>query len=260
MDSPDDVTVIPHTTIRRRIAKHMVMSQSTSAHAFAMIDVDYGAIDVVRGTLGARWKEECGYSLSYLPFVARAVLLGIGQFPKLNARFADSGLEVLGEIGLGIAVDLEFEGLVVPVIPQAGSLHVPELASTIHELADRTRQGKLTSNDVSGGTVTVSNPGPFGARITVPIINQPQVAILTIDAIALRPAVSTDAQGNPSLVVRPIGNLTLAWDHRAFDGAYATSALTAIRATLESHDWRSEFGSSWFSPAQSSSSTASMPS
>jgi 2-oxoglutarate dehydrogenase E2 component (dihydrolipoamide succinyltransferase) len=241
MDSADDVTLVPHSRIRRRIAQHMVASNAVSAHAYALIDVDYFAVDKVRRECNDEWKQTYGYSLTYLPFVARAVVLGIAQYRKLNSRYTETGLEVRRETGLGIAVDMNFEGLVVPVIPGADQLTVPQLADAIHDLADRTRREELRSSDVSGGTFTLSNPGPFGARMTLPIINQPQVAILTVDAIAPRPAVGSDSEGSPSLTIRPIGNLTLAWDHRAFDGAYAASALNAIRTALESHDWQSEF-------------------
>jgi 2-oxoglutarate dehydrogenase E2 component (dihydrolipoamide succinyltransferase) len=219
----------------------MVASNAVSAHAYALIDVDYTAVDQARAELGEKWRKAHGYSLTYLPFVARAVVMAIEQYPQLNARYTDAGLEVRREPGLGIAVDLNFEGLVVPVIHQAAALSVPQLAGAIQELAERTRHQQLKGSDVSGGTFTLSNPGPFGARMTLPIINQPQVAIVTVDAIALRPAVCRDAAGLPALTVRPIGNLTLAWDHRAFDGAYAASGLRAIRDALESHDWRSEF-------------------
>jgi pyruvate dehydrogenase E2 component (dihydrolipoamide acetyltransferase) len=192
---------------------------------------------------GPRWRQEFGYSLTYLPFVARAVAIAIEQYPNLNSRFTDSGLELRREVGLGIAVDLNFEGLVVPVIQQADQLDVPAIARAIDDLAGRTRGGKLRGTDVAGGTFTLSNPGPFGARTTLPIINQPQVAIVTVDAIAARPAVVPDGEGGNTLAIRPIGNLTLAWDHRAFDGAYAASALGAIRSALESHDWHTEFDS-----------------
>jgi 2-oxoglutarate dehydrogenase E2 component (dihydrolipoamide succinyltransferase) len=241
MENPGEVTVVPHTAIRKRIARHMVASQATAAHVYAMIDVDYSAVDEVRRLIGPRWRQEHGYSLTYLPFVARAVMIAIGQYPNLNARFTDGGLELRHEVGLGVAVDLDFEGLIVPVIPQASRLGVPAIAQAIEELAGRTREGRLRSGDVAGGTFTISNPGPFGARITLPIISQPQVAILTVDAIAPRPAVIPDGEGGITLGIRPAGNLTLAWDHRAFDGAYAASALSAIGSALESHDWRAEF-------------------
>jgi pyruvate dehydrogenase E2 component (dihydrolipoamide acetyltransferase) len=133
--------------------------------------------------------------------------------------------------------------LVVPVIQQADQLDVPAIARAIDDLAGRTRDGKLRGTDVAGGTFTLSNPGPFGARTTLPIIKQPQVAIVTVDAIAARPAVVPDGEGGNTLAIRPIGNLTLAWDHRAFDGAYAASAVGAIRSALESHDWAGEFDS-----------------
>jgi len=243
MDPAGEVTLVPHSAIRKRIARHMAASQATAAHVYAIIDVDYSAVDEVRRMFGPRWRAEHGYSLTYLPFVARAVMIAIGQYPNLNARFTDDGLELRREVGLGVAVDLNFEGLIVPVIQQASQLDVPAIAQAIEDLASRTRNGKLRSEDVAGGTFTVSNPGPFGARITLPIISQPQVAILTVDAIAPRPAVVRDCDGGNTLGIRPIGNLTLAWDHRAFDGAYAASALSAIRSALESHDWRAEFGS-----------------
>jgi 2-oxoglutarate dehydrogenase E2 component (dihydrolipoamide succinyltransferase) len=243
MENPTGVTLVPHSAIRKRIARHMAASRDTAAHVYAMIDVDYSAVAEVRSLLGPRWRQEHGYSLTYLPFVARAVMIAIGQYPNLNARFTDDGLELRREVGLGVAVDLNFEGLIVPVIPQASRLTVAAIAQAIESLAGRTRDGKLRSEDVAGGTFTISNPGPFGARITLPIISQPQVAILTVDAIAPRPAVVPDGDGGNTLAVRPIGNLTLAWDHRAFDGAYAASALSAIRSALESHDWRAELSS-----------------
>lgn len=243
MESVGDMTLVPHTTIRKQIARRMVASGAEAAHAYAMIDVDYAVVAEVRRRIGARWREEHGHGLSFLPFVARAVAIALERFPKLNARFTAEGLELRREVGLGIAVDLDFDGLVVPVIPQADQLDVPEIARAIDDLARRARAGRLTGQDVAGGTFTLSNPGPFGARTTLPIINSPQVAILTVDAIADRPAVVAGADGPPALAIRPIGNLTLAWDHRAFDGAYATSALTAIGSALESHDWSGEVAS-----------------
>ncbi|MFF7602514.1 2-oxo acid dehydrogenase subunit E2 [Streptomyces mirabilis] len=252
MASTDDVILVPHTTIRRRIARHMAASSSAAPHAYAMTDVDYSAVDMARRAHAARWRQELGYSLTYLPFVARAVAVGIEQYQQLNARYTDGGLELRSDVGLGVAVDLNFEGLIVPVVRQANTLSVPALAQAINGLAGRTRDGKLRGTDVTGGTFTLSNPGPFGARTTLPIINQPQVAIITVDAIASRPAVVPDGEGGQALAIRPIGNLTLAWDHRAFDGAYAASALRAIRTVLESHDWRPEFDS-WSLAAQDES-------
>jgi 2-oxoglutarate dehydrogenase E2 component (dihydrolipoamide succinyltransferase) len=230
MDHPGDVTFVPHTTIRKRIARHMAASSAAAAHVYAMTDVDYSAVDEVRRH----------HRVGYLPFVARSVAIAIGQYPELNARFTDAGLEISPDLGLGIAVDLDFRGLIVPVIPRANMLDVPAIAASIVDLGNRARAGNLRGEDVAGGTFTLSNPGPFGARITLPIINQPQVAILTVDAIARRPAAVPDGAGGHTLAIRPIGNLTLAWDHRAFDGAYAASALSAIRETLQSHDWLAE--------------------
>lgn len=258
MASPDDVTLVPHTTIRRRIARHMVASSSAAPHAYATVDVDYGAVDTLRGVLGARWRQDHGYSLTYLPFVARAVAIGIGQYPQLNARYTDDGLELRSGVGLGIAVDMDFGGLIVPVVQQANTLGAAAFAREINALAGRTRRGELRGDDVAGGTFTLSNPGPFGARTTLPIINQPQVAIITVDAIAPRAAVVPDGEGGQALAIRPIGNLTLAWDHRAFDGAYASSALGAIRTVLESYDWQTEFASQ--APAAEGTSAVTSPS
>jgi 2-oxoglutarate dehydrogenase E2 component (dihydrolipoamide succinyltransferase) len=259
VENPDEVTLVPHPAIRKRIARHMHTSSTAAAHAYAMIDVDYSTVDEIRRRWAPRWRQEHGYSLTYLPFVARAVAIAIARYPNLNSRFTDGGLELRRPIGLGIAVDLDFEGLIVPVIPAADRLDVPALAQAINVRAVRARGGRLRGADVAGGTFTLSNPGPFGARTTLPIINQPQVAILTMDAIAPRPVAvpadtaDTDGRGDSgghTVAIRPIGNLTLAWDHRAFDGAYATSALSAIRAALESHDWSAEFGS-WAGAAAS---------
>jgi pyruvate dehydrogenase E2 component (dihydrolipoamide acetyltransferase) len=243
METPDEVALVPHSAIRKRIARHMQASSAAAAHVYAMVDVDYSTVDQTRRRWAPQWREEHGYGLTYLPFVARAVSLAIAQYPNLNSRFTDAGLELRRSVGLGIAVDLDFEGLIVPVIADAEQLDVPELARAINDLADRARGNRLRSQDVAGGTFTLSNPGPFGARTTLPIINQPQVAIITVDAIAPRPVAVPDNDGGHTVAVRPIGNLTLAWDHRAFDGAYAASALSAIRSTLISHDWSTEFGS-----------------
>jgi 2-oxoglutarate dehydrogenase E2 component (dihydrolipoamide succinyltransferase) len=236
--------VIPFSNIRKRTAEHMVRSQATSAHVLTAVEVDFDAVDRVRLVEKDAFKAEEGFSLTYLPFVSRAVIDAIRDFPHVNASVGDNQLIIHRAVHLGIAVDLNFEGLIVPVIPAADQLDVPGLATAINDLAGRARSGRLRGEDVAGGTFTLSNPGPFGARTTLPIINQPQVAIVTADAIAPRPVAvpdTTHGHGGHHVAIRPIGNLTLAWDHRAFDGAYAASALSAIRAALESHDWDTEF-------------------
>lgn len=243
MSSPDEVTLVPHPTVRRRAARHLLAASNGVAHAHALVDADYGAVDAVRRRRGPGWRAEHGHGLGYLPFVARAVLLAIDAYPRLTARFTDEGLELRRTVGLGIAVDLDFEGLVVPVIQSAERATVPELARRIHALADLARSGRLGGSDVSGGTFTLSNPGPFGARQTLPIVNAPQVAIITVDAVAPRPVAVPDGRGGHAVVVRPVGNLTLAWDHRAFDGAYAARALGAVRMAIETHAWDAEFTS-----------------
>jgi len=165
----------------------------------------------------------------------------LAAFPRLNASVGDDELILHGDVNLAVAVDLGFEGLVAPVIRKVGDRSIRDLARSIHGVAGRARDRKLVPDDLAGGTFTVTNPGQYGTLFQFPIINQPQVAILSTDGIARKPAVVVDADGVESIGVRPLGILALAWDHRAFDGAYAAAFLQEMKRILEATDWVSRW-------------------
>jgi pyruvate dehydrogenase E2 component (dihydrolipoamide acetyltransferase) len=224
--------VTPFNAIRARTAAHLAHSVQTAVHAVLVEEVDYGAVERVR--------KEAG--LTYLPFVARAVVDAVRAFPDVNASVVEGGLLRHDDLNLGFAVDLDFAGLVVPVVHQADRLRLRALASTVADLADRARSKRLQPSDVDGGTFTITNVGSRHTVSSVPIINHPQVAILSMDGIRPRPTARPDGNGGHALVVRPIGNLSFAFDHRAFDGAYASAFLDAVRERIEQHDWEAELG------------------
>jgi 2-oxoglutarate dehydrogenase E2 component (dihydrolipoamide succinyltransferase) len=238
--STGDAERIPFDRIRRVTAEHMVRSKATSPHVLQTMEVDFSAVEELRLRRRDGWKQEHGFSLSYLPFIARAVCLAIGDFPRVNASVDGDGLLVHSAINLAIAVDLNFAGLVAPVIRNARQLKVSELAHRIDGLVKRARNHKLSADDLSGGTYTLSNPGPFGTLFTAPIINQPQVAILSIDAIAKRAVVVEEPDGD-TVGIRPVGVLAHSFDHRAFDGAYSAAFLNRLKTLLEQQDWSLEF-------------------
>jgi pyruvate dehydrogenase E2 component (dihydrolipoamide acetyltransferase) len=233
-------TVVPFTNIRRRTAEHMVRSKHTSAHTMVAVEVDYAGVDRVRAASRAAFKEAEGFSLTYLPFIARAAIDAIGEFPYVNSSVGEDALIVHNELNLGIAVDLDFEGLLVPVIHRADGKRMRQLARDIADLAARARAKKLTMDDIAGGTFTITNAGPFGTFITVPVINQPQVAILSTDGVRKKPVVVELPDGTDGIGIHPVGNLVMSWDHRAFDGAYAAAFLARIKAIIETRDWGSE--------------------
>jgi len=232
--------VVPFTNIRRRTAEHMVRSKHTSAHTMVAVEVDYLAVEKVRSAEKDRFREAEGFGLTYLPFVARAVVDAIEEFPHVNSSVGDDALIVHHDVNLGIAVDLDFEGLLVPVIHQADGKRLKVLAREISALAARARSKRLTMDDISGGTFTITNAGPFGTFITVPVINQPQVAILSTDGVRKRPVAVELPDGTDGIAVHPVGNLVLSWDHRAFDGAYAAAFLRLLKETIETRDWAAE--------------------
>ncbi len=235
----DDVTRVPFDRIRRVTAEHMVRSIATSAHVLQAIDVDFSAVDDVRMAIREEWRTEKGYSLTYLPFVARALCLAIAEFPKINATVDGDALLVHNAVNLAIAVDLNFEGLVAPVVRNAGDLKVSELAERFNDLGARAKANKLTADDLQGGTYTLSNPGPFGTLFTAPIINQPQVAILSMDAVKKRPVV-VEADSGDTIEIRPVGVLAHSFDHRAIDGAYSAAFLNKLKSLIETSDWHQE--------------------
>jgi pyruvate dehydrogenase E2 component (dihydrolipoamide acetyltransferase) len=233
-------TVIPFTNIRRRTAEHMVRSKHTSAHTMVAVEVDYAGVDKVRTAEKAAFREAEGFALTYLPFISRAVVDALEEFPNVNSSVGDDALIVHNDVNLGIAVDLDFEGLLVPVIHNADTKRLRALAREISGLAAKARAKRLTMDDISGGTFTITNAGPFGTFITVPVINQPQVAILSTDGVRKRPVAIELPDGSDGIAVHPVGNLVMSWDHRAFDGAYASAFLAAVKKVIETRDWSSE--------------------
>jgi pyruvate dehydrogenase E2 component (dihydrolipoamide acetyltransferase) len=232
--------VVPFSNMRRRTAEHMVRSKATSPHAFIANEVDFEAVERVRKAWGERFKAEEGFALTYLPFVARAAVEALRDFPLLNASVVDDSLVVHAEVNLGIAVDLSHEGLIVPVIHRAEEVTLRGVARRIRDLAERARGRKLNADDISGGTFSITNDGPFDTYFTVPIINQPQVAILATDGIARRPVVVTQPDGSESIAIHSTGILGVSWDHRAVDGAYVSLFLKRVSELLNGRDWAAE--------------------
>jgi 2-oxoglutarate dehydrogenase E2 component (dihydrolipoamide succinyltransferase) len=236
----DEDQIVPFSNMRRRTAEHMVRSKATSPHAFIAYEVDFENVERVRKAWGGRFKEAEGFSLTYLPFIARATVEALRDFPLLNASVVDQSLVVHSEINLGIAVDLSNQGLIVPVIHQAEEVTLRGVARRIRDLADRARGRKLNADDIAGGTFSITNDGPFGTYFTVPIINQPQVAILATDGIARRPVVVTHDDGSESIAIHSTGILGVSWDHRAVDGAYVSSFLARVSELLAGRNWSDE--------------------
>jgi 2-oxoglutarate dehydrogenase E2 component (dihydrolipoamide succinyltransferase) len=233
-------TVVPFDNIRRRTAEHMVRSKATSAHVYTSVEVDYERIERVRRSFGERFRAEEGFTLTYLPFICRAFSDVVRRFPNVNASVDGDSLVVHHDVNLGIAVDLDFKGLLAPVVRNVDGKRLRLIAREIRDLATRAKQRTLTPDEVVGGTFTITNMGPFGTALTLPIINQPQVAILATDAIKKRPVVVEGPDGEDSIAIHHTGYLALAWDHRAFDGAYAAAFLDALRQALETYDWEPE--------------------
>jgi pyruvate dehydrogenase E2 component (dihydrolipoamide acetyltransferase) len=228
----DGEGVIQFTPIRRLTAEHLTRSLATAAHTLVSTEVDYTAVDAVRRQAG----------LTYLPFIARAVVDGLHEFPHLNASVVEDGLRLHPHVNLGIAVDLDFKGLIVPVVREAEQLRLPALAARIADVAERARSHRLSQADIEGGTFTITNPGGYGTLVTGPIINQPQVAIVSTDGVRMRPVALPDPHGGWQVAVRPIGNLSMSFDHRAVDGAYASAFLGRVRDTLATREWEAELG------------------
>lgn len=230
----------PLNNIRRRTAEHMVRSKAAAPHVFSLVEVDYEPVDRVRRAHKEQFKTVEGFSLTYLPFVARALVDAIAEFPHMNATVGDGELIVHQDVNLGIAVDLNYEGLIVPVVHGAQDMRLRAIARRVSDLAGRARTKKLSADDITGGTITISNNGGAGTVSTTAIINQPQVAVLSLEGVSRRPVVVTDASGTEALAIHSVGNLTLGWDHRAFDGAYAGAFLDRLRRLLQERDWEAE--------------------
>ena len=238
--SSDREQVIALTKIRKLTGSHMIMSKSTSPHAFSVVEVDYANVDRARTAIKESWKAGEGFSLTYLPFISRAIIDALREFPHLNASIDGDNLIVHGYVDLGIAVDLDYTGLLVPVVRNADGKRIRAIAREISDLASRAHNRKLLPDEIQGGTFTISNNGSAGSVLTMPIINQPQVAIMSTDAIVRKPVVVTSSDGSESIAIHPVGNLSMSWDHRAFDGAYAGRFLARVKQILETQDWSAE--------------------
>ncbi|HKZ14616.1 MAG TPA: dihydrolipoamide acetyltransferase family protein [Solirubrobacterales bacterium] len=220
----------PMSSMRKQIAAHMVASRRTAAHCTTVAEVDFGRVAARRAELRPGMAAR-GVNLTYLAFVARATVAALQRHPLLNASVAGEEIFHHEDVNLGIAVALD-DGLIVPVIRQAQRLGLEGMAAAIGDLATRAREKRLHPDEVQGGTFTITNPGQFGAMLATPIINQPQVAILDLEAVVKRPVV-IERDGEDSIAVRPMSYLCMSWDHRALDGAEAARFLGDLRTGLE---------------------------
>jgi 2-oxoglutarate dehydrogenase E2 component (dihydrolipoamide succinyltransferase) len=232
--------IVPFTNIRRRTAEHMTRSKATSAHTLMVKEIDYERVEQIRRSHGGRFRDEEGFSLTYLPFVARATVEALAEFPHLNASVGDDALVVHHDINLGIAVDLDNEGLIVPVVHNAEELNLRGMARRIRDVADRARTKRLSLDDISNGTFSITNAGPFGTLITGAIINQPQVAILSTDGVSRKPVVVELPDGSESIGIHSVGLVAINFDHRAVDGAYVARFLSRLSNILDDRDWAGE--------------------
>ena len=220
----------PMSPMRQAIARHMVESRRTAAHCTTIVEVDMSRVAARRAELKEAMARR-GVKLTYLAFVAHATVAALAEFPAFNASVDGDEIVHHDDVNLGIAVALD-DGLIVPVIPQAQRLSTEGLAAAIADVAERARSKRLEPDEVHGGTFTITNPGQFGAVLATPIINQPQVAILDLEAIVKRPVVVEGPEGD-SIAIRPMTYLCMSWDHRALDGAEAARFLSSIKRRLE---------------------------
>jgi pyruvate/2-oxoglutarate dehydrogenase complex dihydrolipoamide acyltransferase (E2) component len=220
----------PMSPMRQAIARHMVGSRRTAAHCTTIVEADFSRVAARRGQLREQMRRR-DVNLTYLAFVARATVEALEEHPRLNAAVDGDEIVYHDDVNLGIAVALE-DGLIVPVIRRAQRLSLEGTAAAIADLAERARTKRLEPDEVHGGTFTITNPGQFGAVLATPIINQPQVAILDLEAIVKRPVVVEGAEGD-SIVIHPMTYLCMSWDHRALDGADAARFLGSVKDRLE---------------------------
>jgi pyruvate dehydrogenase E2 component (dihydrolipoamide acetyltransferase) len=230
---------VPLTQMRKIIAQRMVESRRTSAHVHNMFEVDVTRIVNLRNKSKNAFEQRYGVRLTFMPFFVRAAIIGLQQFPIVNASLEGETIHYHRHINMGIAVALDW-GLIVPVLKNAEELNFLGLQRGITDLGERARTKKLTPDEVQGSTFTVTNPGTFGAVFGLPIVNQPNVAILGVGGIAKAPVVVTDAQGNDSIAIRSLVHLTLGYDHRIIDGAVADQFMALVKKTLE--NWSEEIG------------------
>jgi 2-oxoglutarate dehydrogenase E2 component (dihydrolipoamide succinyltransferase) len=228
--------------LRRRIAENMIHAKQTAAHVWTSVEVNYENVERVRQAHRAGFKDREGFSLTYMPFLARATMDALRAYPIVNSSLSleDNTYTLHNNIHLGIAVDLNEGGLLVTTIREADQMAITGLAREIRRLATKTRSGRIDLDEITGSTFTITNPGPFGSFMSAPIINVPNVAILSTDTVTKRPTVVSLPDGTDGLAIRHIGYLGLTWDHRAFDGSTAVLFLKRIKDNLQTWDWEQE--------------------
>jgi pyruvate dehydrogenase E2 component (dihydrolipoamide acetyltransferase) len=231
--------LVPMTNMRKIIAQRMIESRRTSAHVHCMYEVDFTRIVTLRAKHKNGFEQRHGVRLTFMPFFVRAAIIAIQQWPIINASLEGDSIRYHRNINVGIAVALDW-GLIVPVLKNAGDLNFLGLQRGITDLGERARNKKLKPEDVEGSTFTVTNPGQFGAVFGLPIINQPNSAIMGVGGITKQPLVVTDKEGNDSIAIRSVVHLTLGYDHRLIDGAVADQFMALVKKTLE--NWSEEVG------------------
>jgi len=229
--------VVPMSTMRKKIAEHMIMSKRTSAHVHGVFEVDVTRIVKLREKMKNKFEQATGSKLTFTPFFARAAVHGLRKFPIVNASVEGENIRYHSSINLGIAVALDW-GLIVPVVKNAEERSFVGLQRAISDLGERARTKKLKPEEVQGGTFTITNPGIFGAKFGMPIINQPQVAIMGVGGIVKKPVVVTDKDGNDSIAIRSMMHLSIGYDHRIIDGAVADQFMMEVKKFLEG--WNEE--------------------
>jgi pyruvate dehydrogenase E2 component (dihydrolipoamide acetyltransferase) len=231
--------LVPMTNMRKIIAQRMIESRRTSAHVHCMYEVDFTRIVTLRAKHKNAFEQRHGVRLTFMPFFVRAAIIAIQQWPIINASLEGDNIRYHRQINVGIAVALDW-GLIVPVLKNAGDLNFLGLQRGITDLGERARSKKLKPDDVEGSTFTVTNPGQFGAVFGLPIINQPNAAIMGVGGITKQPLVVTDKEGNDSIAIRSVVHLTLGYDHRLIDGAVADQFMALVKKSLEG--WNEEIG------------------
>jgi pyruvate dehydrogenase E2 component (dihydrolipoamide acetyltransferase) len=231
--------LVPMTNMRKIIAQRMIESRRTSAHVHCMYEVDFTRIVSLRAKHKNGFEQRHGVRLTFMPFFVRAAIIALQQWPVINAWIEGDNVRYHRNINVGIAVALDW-GLIVPVLKNAGDLNFLGLQRGITDLGERARTKKLKPEDVEGSTFTVTNPGQFGAVFGLPIINQPNSAIMGVGGITKQPLVVTDKEGNDSIAIRSVVHLTLGYDHRLIDGAVADQFMALVKKTLEG--WNEEVG------------------
>src|SRR5438034_198408 len=231
--------LVPATQMRKIIAQRMIESRRTSAHVHSMFEVDLTRIVNLRNKLKAGFEQRHGARLTFMPFFVRAAIIALQQFPIVNASIEGESIRYHRHVNMGIAVALDW-GLIVPVLKNADELNFLGLQRGITDLGERARSKKLKPEEVEGSTFTITNPGQFGAVFGLPIINQPNSAIMGVGGITKAPVVVTDSDGNDSIAIRSLVHLTLGYDHRLIDGAGADQFMAFVKKTLET--WGEDVG------------------